>query len=332
MVGGGRERLGGGAHEHVPARVRGGEQDRVGGHRGVIERRRQFRLHVQEVLGVADHRRLQPGGLDQRHRDGRLFLLQFQPQRVRETLDGVLGGRIGTLQRHGAVGRLAAHVDDRPAMLAQVRGGGQRAVHHAPVVGVEQAALVFQRHVVMAAEDGHAGIVDPGVEAAEPRDGRLRQLGHVVLVAHVGLDGNDLGPVFAQLLGQFVQHVLAARRQHEPGAGGSRLARGDQAHAAGGTRQHDDLRANWFQGSHFRVVLCARFGWDAARGHPGCCGRTVDADDTVACLPCRVRKSRSRLAAATRRCAAQHRGSGITTTGKRRRVGRLPLSQAACAA
>ncbi|MBV1796536.1 hypothetical protein KSF81_05425 [Siccirubricoccus sp. G192] len=66
---------------------------------------------------------------------------------------------------------------------------GQGAMHHAPVDHVEQAPLVFERHLVRAAIDEGAGIVDPGVEAAELRNGlgrdrfdlrRVGDIGHLV--------------------------------------------------------------------------------------------------------------------------------------------------------
>jgi hypothetical protein len=51
-----------------------------------------------------------------------------------------------------------------------VLDGFERTVHHAPEIGLEQALHVFQRHLFVAAEDRHAGIVDPGIDAAEALD------------------------------------------------------------------------------------------------------------------------------------------------------------------
>ncbi|SCU76263.1 hypothetical protein CNECB9_290001 [Cupriavidus necator] len=268
MVRRGRECLGGRTDKKLAARVRGGKQNRVGRQRRVIQRRRHARLDIEEVLGVHGQRRFQSGRLDQRHADRRLLLLQFQPQRIGEALDRVLRGRVGALQRQRSVRRLAAHVDDGAAVLAQVRGSRQRAMHGAPVVGIEQPPLVFQRHVAMAAEDGHAGVVDPGIEATEALDGSLRHLANLFMLADIGHHGDDFIAMLAQLFGQLVQRALAARHQHQPCTLLRRLARRHQAHAAAGTGQDDDLRANVLQGWFHRRFLLgeARHGAGHAAG------------------------------------------------------------------
>ena len=48
----------------------------------------------------------------------------------------------------------------------------QRAIDDPPIVGLEQAALILDRGLGDLAEDGDAGVVDPGVEAAEAGYGR----------------------------------------------------------------------------------------------------------------------------------------------------------------
>ena len=63
---------------------------------------------------------------------------------------------------------------------------GERAMDGAPVVGLEHAPLIGERHEVEPAVDRHPGIVDPAVEAAEPLYRSLRDARHVRFVRDVG--------------------------------------------------------------------------------------------------------------------------------------------------
>jgi len=95
------------------------------------------------VAGVLRIRRIDRRRLDQRDRHRCLVeLLQFHAQGIGKTLYRVLGCRIHALVRNHRVRHLAADVDQRTAAPAQVRQGNQRAVDHAPEVGVEQAPAV----------------------------------------------------------------------------------------------------------------------------------------------------------------------------------------------
>jgi len=51
---------------------------------------------------------------------------------------------------------------------------------------------VLNRHVDQAAEDRHAGIVDPRVEAPETLDRGFSDAGDVLLPSHIAADGHRL--------------------------------------------------------------------------------------------------------------------------------------------
>ncbi|CAJ3041780.1 Uncharacterised protein [Burkholderia pseudomallei] len=182
----------------------GREQDRVGDDVRIVDRRRQLRLDVHVVLRVHHEHRVDGRGLDERDRHRHVVRLELDAQRIGEALDRVLGCRIRALQRHRRVGRLAAHVDDRAAakvaLAAKMLGRDERAMHDAPVVRIEQPALVVERHRQRGAEDRHARVVDPRVEAAERLDGLRRRALDVLVAAHVGRDRDGEAAVLADLL------------------------------------------------------------------------------------------------------------------------------------
>ena len=70
-----------------------------------------------------------------------------------------------------------------PPRVLEVLYGFERAINQAPHVGFEQVAHVLNGHVDHFAVDGHAGIVHPGIEAAEPVEGGLGNAAHVGLLA-----------------------------------------------------------------------------------------------------------------------------------------------------
>jgi hypothetical protein len=74
---------------------------------------------------------------------------------------------VRTLQDISPVAQHASHVDDLATTQAQMFGGHKASMQDTKVVGVEEPAMIVERDLLDGAEDGHAGIVDPSVEAAE---------------------------------------------------------------------------------------------------------------------------------------------------------------------
>jgi hypothetical protein len=105
----------------------------------------------------------------------------FHPQRVLAALDGMLGRRVSTLQRHRQFRYLAAATDGRAAPLLQVPGGCHLAVHDTLEVGIEQPAPISERHIFHPAENRHTRVVDPRIKDAKAF---LRDLGWALHLRH----------------------------------------------------------------------------------------------------------------------------------------------------
>jgi hypothetical protein len=87
-------------------------------------------------------------------------------------------------------------------------------VHEAPVVGLEQAARVGQRHVGDAPVDRHAGVVHPRVDRAERLDRALGRVRHLVEHRHVGHHVGRAAALGGDGVGGRAQVGLVARHQH----------------------------------------------------------------------------------------------------------------------
>jgi hypothetical protein len=88
----------------------------------------------------------------------------------------------------------------------------------APHIRIEHAPHFFDGHVLELAIDRHASVVDPGIEAAELVFRFLRDLAHVILFADVGDHVNCFAALARNFIGQLVQRISAARREHKPRA------------------------------------------------------------------------------------------------------------------
>src|SRR5690606_41824344 len=103
------------------------------------------RLHTEVGARLVEERRVDAARLDERDRYGRTLLLQLHAQRLRERLDRVLGRAVVALERDGAIRQRARDVDERAALLSQVRYRRPAAVHPPPVQDVELPAHVLER-------------------------------------------------------------------------------------------------------------------------------------------------------------------------------------------
>ena len=238
-------------------RMAGAVQDGVGHDVGRIDRLGVLGGVAGEITRVLAVRAVDRGRLDQADGDRGVLAHQLHAQGVGETLHRVLRGRIDALDRQGRVGQDGADIDDGPAALAQpqVLGRHQRAVDHAPVVGFEQPPLVIQAGHADGTVDRDAGIVDPGVEAAEQAHAFFRRLGQGRMVGHVGDGPGRAGARGLELLGKGLQVAFAARDQEDAGPRPRRPTRRRQADAGGSAGDDDGL---------FVQGLERRFGHETA--------------------------------------------------------------------
>ena len=93
--------------------------------------------------------------------------------------------------------------------------------------------MVLRRDVDHPPVDRRRGIIDPGIEAAEPLDRGAGDPADVLLVAHVRDDGDGLASPAADLVRELIQRLPIACGQHEP-----RTPRGGQP----GRREPDPRR------------------------------------------------------------------------------------------
>ena len=185
-------------------------------------------------------------------------MLVLHAQRICETFDRMLGGRIHPLQRHHRFGDLTANIDQRALGGLQGRHGQQRAVHHAPEIDLEQSLAVSLGDLVQLAVDRHAGIVDPRVDAAVQGENLDQGALQCFPVGHIDRHRMRPAPFHCNGLDDFIQHLAASGKQDHlrPALGGEQGRA--QAYAAGGAGDDDDLLVK-------RLVL---HGGDLAVGKP----------------------------------------------------------------
>ena len=224
-------------------RMGGAVQDDVGDDMGGIDRPGVLHGPARQVQGVVLVGGVDRGRLDQGEQDRRLLADQLHPKCIGEAAHGVLGGRIDALDRQGRVAQHRADGDDgAPAVaVAQPLGRQQRAVHHAPVVGLEQAAMVLGLGLADRAVDRDPRVVHPGVETAEQALALVRGRGQGLRVGHVGDRPGAARAARLELLAQLAQVLLAPRDQEHAGSALGGAARRRQADAGGGAGDDEGL-------------------------------------------------------------------------------------------
>ena len=237
------------AHGDLANGVGGAVQNAVGDDMGGVDRLRIVEGLTHQVPSVLVVGRVDRRGFDQGHRHGSLLAHQLHSKGVGEPLHRVFRGGIDALHRDGRVRQDRADVDDRPAgrLFLQVLRRHQRTVDHAPVVGLEQPSLVFQAGVLDRAEDRHARVVDPGIEAAEQPHGLVRGLAQGVDVGDIGDGPGAAAPVTLDLLAQRPEIILTARHEKDTRPRPRRAARGGQADTGRGAGDHQRLIFQGFQ-------------------------------------------------------------------------------------
>jgi len=131
--------------------------------------------------------------------------------------------------------------------LLQVARGFPRPVDDAPEIDLEQLAHVFDGDAVDAPIHAGAGVVDPGVEAAECLLRRRGDGGAVRLLGHVGDNRNRLAAGDGDLLHELAKRRLAAGGEHQARALRCSATRGGQADARCRAGDDDDLVGQWLQ-------------------------------------------------------------------------------------
>jgi hypothetical protein len=181
--------------------------------------------------------------MDQRDGNRQTLMLQFHAQGVGKAVDGELGRGIGALHRGGAVAEEAAHVDDCPCNtpFPVMPNRRQGSVDDTRIGCLEHPPPVRHRHVPDLAEDGDAGVVHPGVEMTKFLHGGIGHRLHIFLLANVACASDSPATAVPDLVGKLVQRRLVARGKHDRSALSRRFSCGDEANAAAGAGNDDDL-------------------------------------------------------------------------------------------
>ncbi len=126
-------------------------------------------------------------------------------------------------RRDDAVDARDVH-DARLVALAQQRQEGARHAHHAVEIDVHQPVEIVLAHLLEAAAEGHAGVVDEQVDALVGGEHLRRQRAHGLAVGHVERMGGDAHAHVAEHRGRFLE---AGADRCRPAPGGSRAGPGN---------------------------------------------------------------------------------------------------------
>ncbi len=152
-----------------------------------------------------------------------------RPSRRRSAPGGVTAGHVAADVDHGATG------------LPEIWQRRERAVHHTEVVHLEEAPCILCRDLGQRPEETDAGVVDPGVDAAERLDRPAGHGVHLVKAGHVATHGDRRRTVAIQLLGSLTQDRLVARHHHDARPCNRSVLGRRQPDTARCTRDHQHL-------------------------------------------------------------------------------------------
>ena len=176
------------------------------------------------------------------HGDADLAAFQFVPKRIGEAAHRELAGGIGGLARRGHDAVDARQVDDaRLVGLAQQRQEGARQAHHGMEVDLHEPVEIVLGHLLEAAAQGHAGVVDQQVDAAVDHADGGGQGAHRGAVGDVDLVQAGAHAQCARFPGGGIgrggvdvaqgQVAGAARQRQRDGAADAAAGAGDHGHA-----------------------------------------------------------------------------------------------------
>ena len=206
-----------------------------------------LRLAVGDVVGELGR---DGAGLDDDHAHVGLQLLA---QRLRPAVQAPLGGCVaGVAGASGAAGD-RRDVDEVAAAVAELVEEDLGRGHRAEQVDLDHLALLGTLLGGERGEQHHAGVVDQDVGAAELVLDALGGGDERVAVGDVGLDGDR---AVAELVGQRLDAVGAARQQRDAVAVGGQRTGGGLADARRGAGDDRDAAGGGF-GAH-DIPLCPR--------------------------------------------------------------------------
>ena len=210
--------LAGPAHDHVAPRMLRGIDDRARHDFGRIDGVRQARPVPGRVARMLRERGADRARLDQGDRNRFLVHLQFDAEGIGKALHRVLRRVVGSQDRPRQVRVDRADVDDRTAFagIAEMARRDRRAMDDAPVIGLEDLAMVFHLEVEDLGIDADPGIVHPGIDPAEAFDGLVGQALHVAFVAHVHDRVVGRSAARLDLAADLLQRLFVAGREHDP--------------------------------------------------------------------------------------------------------------------
>jgi len=105
-------------------------------------------------------------------------------------------------------------------------------VNKAPEVGFEQPAGIFDRLLQQRTIDGHASVVDPGIEASEVPYGFSSESPNVLFGRHVANNVAGLTSPCSDLIAELPQRILVPCGDNDFRAAFCRLASGGKADSA----------------------------------------------------------------------------------------------------
>ena len=273
-----------GAHPPLPpCGVPRSGHDRASGDLGLIDRRHRLGMARQARADHVELGRVERRQLHHRHPHGAALVHQLTAQRLGESLDRVLGGAVGALQRYAPVGQRRADLHDHAAIaIAHALEREDRPVHHAEVGDLGDAPVLLRGDLAHRREHRHHRVVDPHVDRPELALDRGGSGAHAVGIGHVGLEAQRASAVALELGGRGSQAVCAPRhdRHRRP------LARERPGRGAADTRgRASDRDHPWrvVRARHPRVNLSGSNPCAAARP----CRRSPNgsARDRIAGLP-----------------------------------------------
>ena len=167
---------------------------------------------------------------------------QLRPQRIGEALHGMLGSAVGGLQRDGSIGKRGSDLDDHaPVARQHPTQGGQRTVHVSEIGHIGDATELFRRHVLSRRQNGHHGVIDPDVDGTEMSLDRFGCFLDLVIVGHIGRQGEGTTSGRFDFPPGRLQPVAAAREKRHPGAASGKFAHSRAPDSGGCPGDDDDL-------------------------------------------------------------------------------------------
>src|SRR5215212_1909736 len=169
----------------------------------------------------------------------------------------MLGGRVGAVEREGALGLNRGDVDECPATLSlEVGQCGHRPVYLTHEVHIYDTRELLGGGLLEGGEEAHCGEVHPGVEPTVLLDCAVGHSLYLIELRSVGGDGDRLAAFASYLFHQGTKARLTPGRDHHLRAPPGEPEGGLPTYAAGGAHQRHHLLLYWLQ-LHKLIAPCS---------------------------------------------------------------------------